>query len=251
LFDIGVVPNSEPYQKRTSHGMVLGPDGEKMSKSRGNVINPDDMVVAYGADAYRLYQMFMGPFDQAIPWDPKGIEGTSRLLYRIWKMQDKVQKGKFEESKSFITLLHKTIKKVGEDIEEMRFNTVVSALMILSNEMEKEEKISVNTYSLFAMLLAPFAPHFAEEVWTNLGNKKSIHAQPWPKFDPKKIKEDEVNLVVQVNGKFRAMIKVPTGITQKEAEDLVKKDENVSKWLENQTIKKIIFVPNKLINIVI
>jgi leucyl-tRNA synthetase len=229
--------------------MVLGPDGEKMSKSRGNVINPDDMVSAYGADAYRLYQMFMGPFDQAIPWDPKGIEGTNRFLFRVWKMQSRLG-GKHVFS-SLETLLHKTIKKAGEDIEAMRFNTVVSALMILSNELEKAEKISVDTYSKFILMLAPFAPHFAEEVWANLGNKKSIHLESWPKFDPKKIKNEEVNLAVQINGKFRGTVKAPATATQSEAEELVKSDPAISKWLAGSSIKKIIFVPGRLINFII
>ncbi len=248
LYDIKAVPFSEPYKKRTSHGLILGPDGEKMSKSRGNVINPDDMVAAYGADAYRLYQMFMGPFDQAIPWDSKGIEGTSRFLYRVWKMQAKLGGG---STSSFEILLHKTIKKVSEDIEEMRFNTAISALMILSNEMEKESQLPASSYQLFITLLAPFAPHFAEEVWANLGNRQSVHLAAWPKFNPNKLIEDEVNLVVQINGKFRAAIKMPVGASQQEAEKLAMRDDNVSKWLSGATIKKIIFVPNKLINIVI
>lgn len=254
LFDIKAAPTSEPYKKRTSHGMILGPDGEKMSKSRGNVINPDDMVSAYGADAYRLYQMFIGPFDQAIPWDPKGIEGTSRFLGRVWKLQFKTQNSKLKvtnKNSKLENLVHKTIKKITEDIEAMRFNTAVSSLMILSNEMEKQEKLLITYYQLLITLLAPFTPHICEEIWSRLGNKKSIFLKKWPKFDPKKIKEGTFELVVQINGKVRDRFSAPVGITEDSAKQLTLEKENVKKYTTGKTIKKVIFVPNKLINIVI
>ncbi|MFA4890315.1 MAG: leucine--tRNA ligase [Candidatus Paceibacterota bacterium] len=257
LFDIKAAPTSEPYKKRTSHGMILGPDGEKMSKSRGNVINPDDMVSAYGADAYRLYQMFMGPFDQAIPWDPKGIEGTSRFLGRVWKLlsavsyqsSTKEQKLKAESGK-LKTLLHKTIKKVSEDIESMRFNTAVSSLMILSNEMEKQEEILTTDYLILVTLLSPFAPHICEEIWSKLGNKKSIFLEKWPKFDSQKIREDSFELVMQVNGKVRDRFEAPTDISENDAMLLTLKRENVKKWIGDKQVKKVIFIQNKLINLI-
>ena len=248
LYDIKAAPASEPYKKRTSHGMILGPDGEKMSKSRGNVINPDDMVSAYGADAYRLYQMFMGPFDQAIPWDPKGIEGTSRFLGRVWKLQTKISRKRIFVSLDI--LLHKTIKKISEDIENMRFNTAVSSLMILSNKMEKQEKLRVTDYALLVTLLSPFAPHIAEELWHKLGNKKSIFLEKWPKFDSQKIKEETFELVVQVNGKVRDKFEAPADILENDARLLTLKRENVKKWIGDKPIKKTVFIPNRLINLI-
>ncbi|MEW5907607.1 MAG: class I tRNA ligase family protein [Patescibacteria group bacterium] len=248
LYDIGFAPASEPYQKRTSHGMILGEDGEKMSKSRGNVINPDEIVKNYGADAYRIYQMFMGPFDQAIPWDPRGIEGARRFLNKIWNLGRKISLKK--NFSSLETLIHQIVKKVGEDIEATKFNTAISALMILANEFEKEKKLRVKDYTLLLTLLAPFAPHMTEELWSQLGNKKSIFLEPWPKYDPKKIKEKTFQLVVQINGKLRDSFAAKSDISEEEAKILTLKRENVKKWIRDKKIIKIIFVPNKLINIV-
>ncbi|MDP3015025.1 MAG: leucine--tRNA ligase [bacterium] len=252
LYDIGVIPTSEPYKKRTSHGMILGEDGEKMSKSKGNVVNPDDVVVNFGADAFRLYQMFIGPFDQAIPWDSRGIEGTKRFLGKVWNLQNRIvnhESGIMD--KKIESLLHKTIKKVGDDIEKMRFNTAVSTLMILANELEKEKEISLIHYSKFLILLSPFAPFVAEELWEKLSNKKSIHLESWPKYNPKLIKEEKFELVIQINGKIRDKVLVEIGIVQKEAEEIVLKLEKIKKLIAGRKIKKIIYVQDRLINIVV
>ncbi len=254
LFDIGAVPASEPYKKRTSHGMILGEDGEKMSKSRGNIVNPDLIVSNFGADAYRLYQMFMGPFDQAIPWDSHGIEGTSRFLQKIWKLAHKVKPCAFRKGLTFVpleNLLHQTIKKVTEDIEDLKFNTAISQLMILINELEKKPLLKIENWKLIIKLLAPFAPHIAEELWSQQGNKESIFKEKWPKYDPKKIQEKAFNLVVQINGKVRDTFEAAAGISENDAKQLTLKRENVKKWIGAKPVKKVIFVPNKLINIVV
>jgi len=246
LYDIGVAPTSEPYKKRTSQGMILGEDGEKMSKSRNNVINPDEIVKNYGADAYRIYQMFIGPFDQTIPWDSHGIEGAKRFLGKVWKLKTKV-KPLSNKGLTFVeTLIHKTIKKVTEDIEGMKFNTAISSLMILINEFEKQKKLPVTHYVLLITLLFPFAPHIASELAEKLG----IKIDKWPKYDPKKIKQETFELVVQINGKVRDRFEVKIGIPQKEAETLTLKRENVKKYLSNKKVKKVIFLPNRLINYV-
>ena len=257
LFDLKKVPTPEPYQKRTSQGMVLGEGGEKMSKSRGNVVNPDDLIKEFGADALRLYEMFMGPFDQAISWDPHGIEGTFRFLNKVWiigqqKINKKAKNNKLEK------LLHQTIKKVSEDIEAMNFNTAISALMIFINQCFEEKEIPFSIWKNFLLILAPFAPHLTEELWQSLKNKtskpkafKSIHHQPWPKYDKKLIEEDTFELIIQINGKLRHKIIVSADISQKEAEKLVLAEEKIKKIIGDQKIKKIIFVPKRLINIVI
>ena len=257
LYDIKLVPVAEPYKKRTSHGLILAEGGVKMSKSKGNVINPDEVVRQFGADALRLYEMFVGPFNQHVSWDPHGIIGTKRFLERVWKLGGKLkvkgQKIKYKsENKKLDQVLHQTIKKVSEDIENLRMNTAVSSLMILLNEMEKEqENIQHTTYNLFLKLLAPFAPHIVEELWGVLGEKKSIHTQPWPRFDKKKAQEDVFGLVVQINGKVRAVINASTGILQDEAERLVLlSDERVIKTLDGKKPRRVIYVPDKLINFV-
>ena len=257
LYDIKLVPVAEPYKKRTSHGLILAEGGVKMSKSKGNVINPDEAVRQFGADALRLYEMFVGPFNQHVSWDPHGIIGTKRFLERVWKLGGKLkvkgQKIKYKsENKKLDQVLHQTIKKVSEDIENLRMNTAVSSLMILLNEMEKEqENIQHTTYNLFLKLLAPFAPHIVEELWGVLGEKKSIHTQPWPRFDKKKAQEDVFGLVVQINGKVRAVINASTGILQDEAERLVLlSDERVIKTLDGKKPRRVIYVPDKLINFV-
>jgi leucyl-tRNA synthetase len=250
LYDIGISPVSEPYQKRTSQGMILGEDKEKMSKSRGNVVNPDEIVRNFGADAYRIYQMFIGPFDQAIPWDSRGIEGAKRFLAKVWNLKFKIDlKFKIKNLKLEI-LLHQTIKKVSGDIEQMKFNTAISQLMILVNEMEKQEKLPITHYVLLITLLFPFAPHIAEELWRELGNKKSIFEQRWPEHEPEKLERQTFELVVQINGKVRDRFEVLMGISQKETEELTLKRENVKKYLSNKKVKKVIFVPNRLINYV-
>ncbi|RJQ26625.1 leucine--tRNA ligase [Candidatus Parcubacteria bacterium] len=250
LFDIGVVPTLEPYTKRTAHGMVLGEGGVKMSKSRGNVINPDDVIKAYGADTLRLYEMFMGPFNQSISWDSKSIEGTWRFLNRVWSIAHEKKFGS-ECDKKVEQIIEKTVKKVGEDIEKMAFNTAISTMMICANECYSAEAISRTAWEKYLKVLAPFAPHITEELWSELGNEKSLHISSWPEYDQKKIIDDTFTLVIQVNGKTRATIETNTGISEKDAKELALKQENVSRIIEGQEIKKVIFVSNRLINFVI
>lgn len=252
LFDIGEIPEScgnEPYKKRTSHGLILAKGGEKMSKSKGNVVNPDEVIEKYSADILRIYEMFMGPFDQPVEWDIQGLEGIRRFLERVWNLQEKIVEEK--DSDDILKLLHKTIKKVSEDIEELKFNTAVSFLMILSNELTKEEKVSKETLEKLVLLLSPFAPHFAEEMWERLGHKNSIFHKEWPKYNELLVQDEEINLVIQVNGKLRDTIKVPSGILREEAEKLALNNEKIKKFIGNKNPKKIIFVPDKLVNIVI
>ncbi len=259
LYDIGVVPKecgSEPYKKRTSHGMILGEGGEKMSKSRGNVINPDNVVKKYGADTFRIYEMFMGPFDQAIPWDAKGVVGVKRFLDKVWNLF---------ESKKFIECggschdipkeipfgLHKTIKKVTEDINNMRFNTAISQMMIFINLISGADVVPRAAMEKFLIILSPFAPHITEELWSRLGNKTSIFKEKWPKYNPALIKDETINLVVQVNGKLRDTIPVDANISEDKAKKIAKDSEKVKKWIKGKEIVKVIFVKGKLINIVI
>ncbi len=250
LWDIGAVPKEigpEPYKKRTSHGMILGERGIKMSKSKGNVINPDKVVKEYGADIMRVYEMFIGPFEQTIPWDTKGIIGVKRFLQKVWQLSEKsqIQNPKLEN------LVHKTIKKVGEDIENLKFNTAISALMILTNEMDKQKEIPLIHYSQFLILLSPLAPHISEELWQRAGLKGLCCQQKWPKYDSKLIKEKKIILIVQINGKVRDKIQVEPGISEERVKKLALSQEKIKKWLVGKEIKKIIFIPGKLINLVI
>jgi len=230
-------------------GIILGPDGQKMSKSRGNVIDPDELVKNFGADVVRMYLCFMAEYSQGGPWNPTGIMGIKRFLEKVWKLADKVKPNVPHKGLTFV--LHKTIKKVTEDIENFKFNTAISSLMILVNEMEKQPALEVKNWKLIIHLIAPFAPHLAEELWQSLGHKKSIFLSTWPKYDSKKIKEEKVKLVIQINGKMRDIFEVSVGIKEKEAKVLTLKRENVKKWIGNKAVKKMIFIPNKLINIVI
>jgi leucyl-tRNA synthetase len=248
LYDLKLVPTSEPYKKRTSHGMILAENGEKMSKSRGNVVNPDDIIKTFGADTLRVYEMFMGPFDQAIAWDANSIYGSRRFLERVWRLQEKVTKTATKNELDAI--VHKTIKKVSDDIEEMKFNTAISAMMILVNDFEKEKKISRGHYENLLKILSPFAPHICEEIWKNLGHKNLLSVQKWPSVDAKKILEKEITLVVQINGKVRAQVKASVGLNRDEAVSLSQKMPDVDKWLANKKIVKIIHIPDKLLNFV-
>ena len=260
LYDLKLVPTSEPYAARRSHGMVLAEDGQKMSKSRGNVINPDDIVKNFGADTLRMYEMFMGPFDQAISWSSQGVIGVYRFINRIWNLHLKVRPLRNPKVGPWRleTLLHQSIKKISEDVDNMKFNTVISQLMILVNKMEKESEISLENYKIFIRLLAPFAPHLAEELWSGIGSsssagkeKKSVHLETWPQYDPYKIKENTFELVIQVNGKVRATVPVPAGITEEEAKELALSQERVKTFLTGKEPSKIIYVRGKLINIVL
>jgi len=222
-------------------------------------VNPDDVVKEYGADSLRLYEMFMGPFDQPIPWDTRNIIGVKRFLERVWKLQSKVCQHQACQGLALTSsmsrsrldmLIHQTIKKVTEDIENFHFNTAISALMILLNEMEKQDSLKIEDYKLLIKLLSPFAPHIAEELWFELGEKKSIHLEKWPVFDASKTIENSFKLVVQINGKVRDVFEVPAGISEDEAKDLTLKRANVKKWIGDKRVEKIIYVPNKIISIV-
>jgi len=251
LFDIGAAPVSEPYKKRTSHGMILGKGGEKMSKSRGNVVEPDSLIKQFGADNIRLYEMFMGPFDQAITWDHNGIAGTTRFISRVLGINENRNFKRGAKNPKLARLISQTVKKVGEDIEKMNFNTAVASLMIFVNEANGEKEIPLEIWEKFLKITAPFAPHISEELWHLLGHKKSIHLEKWPKYDPELIKEENFELIVQINGKVRDKISVSTGISQKEAENIAFTSEKVKMWLKEGKIRKVIFVPNKLINVVV
>jgi leucyl-tRNA synthetase len=249
LFDIGVVSQDEPYKKRTSHGMVLAEDGRKMSKSFGNVINPDDIIEKYGADSLRLYEMFMGPFEQAIAWNEKGVVGMRRFLEKVWKISSKSQTRNSDDQ--FEKLTHQTIKKVSEDIENFKFNTAISSLMILVNKMEKEKALPLADYQLLLKLLSPFAPHITEEIWQELGNKNSIFEEKWPEHDDKLIKQKKIILIIQINGKVRDKIETEADISENEAKKLALSREKVLIYTQGKTVKKTIFVSGKLINIVV
>jgi leucyl-tRNA synthetase len=245
----------EPFQKLRHQGMVLAEDGRKMSKSLGNVINPDAIVKEYGADVLRLYEMFMGPLEESKAWNTKSIIGLKRFLDRVWKLKSKVksQKSRVQiKSQKLDSLIHRTVKKVTEDIENLRFNTAISAMMILVNELEKETQIPNTSYQILSTILSPFAPHIAEEIWFDLGHKTSVFLEKWPKFNPKLVREDEITIIVQVNGKVRGELKVPVGIGEREAKNAALELEKIQKYIPNMgSIRKIIFVPNRLINFVV
>ncbi len=251
LHDIGAVPKQlgvEPYKKRTSHGVILGEGGMKMSKSRGNVINPDDVVKQYGADTLRVYEMFMGPFDQIIPWDTKGIVGARRFLEKIYKLCS--TSGVEHKNPKLEALLNKTIKKVGEDIEAMKFNTAVSSLMTFTNEWQLNPAgLNKKSIAKFLIILSPFAPHMAEELWSVLKLKGLCSQQPWPKYQA--VKEEKIIMIISVNGKVRDKMEMQSGLNQSQVENLVLRAPRIKPWLEGKQVRKIIFVPNKLINIVI
>lgn len=250
LFDIGVVPTSEPYKKRTSHGMILASDGLKMSKSLGNVVNPDEMVEKFGTDAFRMYIMFMGPFDQAVAWDINGLVGVRRFLDRVWGLKEKVSKEK-EDDSSVLSKLHQTIKAVTEGIDSMRFNVAVAKMMECSNELSKQESISQSTFETFLKIISPFAPHIAEDLWNQLGHDESIALVSWPKYDPSMMVEENITIVVQVNGKVRDEFFVPVDISEEEIKLMAPTSEKIQKWLEGKEPKKVIYVKGKLVSIVV
>ena len=250
LYDIGVVPTKEPYQKRTSHGMILGSNGEKMSKSKGNVINPDDIVKEFGADTFRVYEMFMGPFDQTAPWSMESIRGCGKFLDRVWNLQNILteEEGYSEKHEK---MMHKAIKKVSLDIEEMKFNTAVATFMTMTNEFVKDKTITKGEYKTFLQLLNPFAPHMTEELFSILGEKKTINETPWPKYDETKTINDEIEIPVQFNGKLKAVVKAQREADESTVKEIVKNDETVKKALEGKTIVKEIYVKGRVYNIVV
>jgi leucyl-tRNA synthetase len=258
LHKLGHIDFAEPFLKLRHQGIILAEDGNKMSKSKGNVVNPDEVVEKFGADSLRMFEMFMGPLEDMKPWNTKGIVGLERFLEKVYKLKSKISNPNDKSNpKSQIqnlkidNLLHKTIKKVTEDIENFRFNTAISQMMILANEMDKQEKLLVTDYRLLITLLSPFAPHIAEEIWEKLGNKKSIFLESWPKYDEKLIQDEEIELIIQINGKVRDKIKASADISEEEAKKLALESEKVMAHIKGKEIKKIIFVQGKLISIVL
>ena len=255
LYDLGVVPTKEPFQKLFNQGMILGENNEKMSKSRGNVVNPDDVIEQYGADTLRMYEMFMGPLDASIAWNENGLEGSRKFLDRVWrlivdengKMRDRITT--FNDGK-LSKVYNQTVKKVTEDFEQLHFNTAISQLMVFVNEAYKSDALPYEYVAGFVQLLAPIAPHIGEELWAILGNKEGISYVPWPTYDESALVEDEIEVVFQVNGKVRAKAKVPADADKATLEQLAQSNELVKEQLNGKTIRKIIVVPNKLVNIV-
>lgn len=250
LYDIGVVSCKEPYSKRTSHGMILGENGEKMSKSKGNVVNPDDIVRDYGADVMRLYEMFIGDFEKSAPWSSSGVQGCKRFLDRVWYLQDILVDGD-----SFSTELdgafNRAIKKVSEDIERLKFNTAIAAMMALLNEIQAKGKINKAEMKAFLIMLNPFAPHVTEEMFSKISNEGMITEQKWVTFDEEKCKENDVEIVVQINGKPRCKMVIGTDTAKEKMLELAKADDKVAEALKEKTIVKEIVVPNKLVNFVV
>ena len=251
LYDIGIVPTPEPYAKRTSHGMILGENGEKMSKSRGNVVNPDEIVDEYGADTMRLYEMFIGDFEKAAPWSQASIKGCRRFVERFWNLQSVLIDGD-KIRPELESQFNKAIKKVGEDIENIKFNTAIATLMALINDISNVKSINKEELRVFSILLNPFAPHVTEEIYEICGLGSGIIAeQSWPEYDESKCVDDSVEIVVQVNGKIKAKLNIPVDAQKDYVLELAKADENVKKAVGNMTVIKEIFVPKKLINIVV
>jgi leucyl-tRNA synthetase len=257
LYDAGVVSTAEPFQRLVNQGMILGEDGQKMSKSRGNVINPDDVVRDYGADSMRLYEMFMGPLEIVKPWSMKGVEGVYRFLGRVWRLyadEEGCLNGSIRRqapSEEERRILHRTIKKVSEDLEGLRFNTAISAMMIFVNDMMKLELKAAETLEQFVLLLSPFAPHLAEELWERLGHSATLAYEKWPVHDPAILAEKEEEIVFQVTGRVRSRALVPVDISEEDLKKQALEDEKVKQWTEGKKIRKIIVVPHRLVNIVV
>jgi leucyl-tRNA synthetase len=263
LFDLGVVPQAEPFTKLFHQGIILGPDGEKMSKSRGNTVNPDELIASVGADTVRMYLMFLGPLEAMKPWNPDGIQGIHRFLQKVWRecltregaVNPKLVFGpdatSVEEPADFTKLLHETIKKVGDDIEAMRFNTAISAMMIFSNALQKAERVRADTVLAFLKLLAPFAPHLAEELWARLGQTDSIGLAAWPAYDPAKLVASEMKIIIQINGKRRGELVMPVGTTEAAALAAAQANPEAIPHLTGKELKRVIYVPGKILNIVV
>jgi leucyl-tRNA synthetase len=273
LYDQGLVPTPEPYAARRGQGIVLAPDGRKMSKSLGNVINPTDVIERFGADAFRLYILFMAPYDETTPWSDERLNGVSRFLYRTWSLAQELigrHGGTGDDAPGPNPILdtevdratHKTLKKVHDDLHELRFNTYVSALMEYVNFLTSPRikagllaadspGLSWRTVNTLVQMLAPAAPHLAEELWHDLGHQESVHVSPWPEYDPELIKDDVVTIAVQVNGKLRGQVAVAADAAEDEVKAAAKADPNVAKHLHGATVAKTIVVPRKLVNFVV
>lgn len=250
LYDIGVVPTPEPYGKRTSHGMILGENGEKMSKSRGNVVNPDEIVAEYGADTLRLYEMFIGDFEKAAPWSSNSIRGCRRFLERVWSLQDNLVAGEGIRP-ALETALHKTIRKVGEDVEHLKFNTAIAAMMALINDLTNAGGATREEYRILLILLNPFAPHMTEELWETMGYGGQLAHAEWPSYDESKCVESTVEIAVQVNGKIRTRLMIPADASQDEVLAQAKADDKIAAAVAGGKILKELYVPGKLVNIVV
>ena len=250
LYDIGVVPTKEPYMKRTSHGMILGENNEKMSKSRGNVVNPDEVVEEFGADAFRTYEMFIGAFDQSTPWSQQGLKGCYKFLERVWNLQSIVND---EEgySADLEKNINKAIKKVGEDFERMKFNTAIATMMSLVNDFSKKGSVAKGEYKTLITLLNPVAPHMTEELWLTYGNGELLSLQPWPKYDEGKTVDDEIEIVVQINGKIKDKLMIPAGLDKDGTQEAAMNTEKIKGLIEGKNVVKVIAVPGKLVNIVV
>ena len=249
LYDIGVVPTKEPYMKRTSHGMILGDNNEKMSKSRGNVVNPDDIVRDFGADTLRCYEMFIGDFEKSAPWSENGVKGCRKFLDKVWRTQELVDEdSNFEKME---TLTHQTIKKVSEDYENLKFNTAIAQLMTLLNEFNNLDKISKEQYKIFLILLNPVCPHITEEIWQRMGYEGYVHEASWPEYDESKTILDVIELPIQVNGKLRTTVEIGRDASEDEVFEKAIKDDVVAKYLENKNVIKKIYVKGRIFNIIV
>ncbi len=255
LFDIGVVSTPEPFIKLVHQGIILGEDGRKMSKRWGNVVDPNEMIDQYGADSLRIFEMFMGPLEAMKPWSSKGVEGIMRFLDRVWRLYVNE-----DGSHAFtagpapveaLRVLHKTIAKVGRDIEDLKFNTAIAQMMVFVNEVNPMPTRSRELLEPFVLVLAPFAPHLAEELWSRLGHTGTLSYEPFPAFDPALVVEDTVTVAVQVNGKLRATLDLPRGAEQAAVQEAAFADERVAKYVTGATIKKVIHVKDKLLNVVV
>ena len=256
LYDLGYVPTPEPFMKLVNQGMILGANHEKMSKSKGNVVNPDDIVNQYGADTLRLYEMFMGPIEESVPWDEKGLHGSNKWLHRVWRLlmdennhlRDRVSN--YNDGK-LTNIYNQTVKKVTEDFERMHYNTAISQLMVFVNEAYKVDDLPVEYMEGFVKMISPLVPHMAEEIWSHFHESDTIAYQPWPTYDENELVEDEVDIVVQVNGKVRAKIKMARDIDQQDAEDIALADDNVKAHVAGKEVVKVIVIPNRIVNIVV
>ncbi len=249
LYDIGAVPTDEPYAKRTAQGLILGPDGEKMSKSRGNVVDPNNVVDEFGADVLRVYILFMGDYGSAAPWSDSSVKGCKRFIDRVVGLCD-IAKGN-GVTKELETAFHKTVKKVSLDIEDMKFNTAIAAMMTLINDIYAHGSLTVDELKTFVKILSPFAPHVTEEIWEFLGEKELCSLSSWPTWDEAKTVDDVVEVAVQICGKFKGTVELELNIDKDKALNIVKGDERFSKLIDGKTVVKEIVVPNKLINIVV
>jgi leucyl-tRNA synthetase len=261
LHDLGHVSTREPFQRLVNQGLILGEDGQKMSKSDGNVVNPDEVVNEYGADALRLYEMFMGPLTDVKPWQMKGVEGVSRFLAKVWRVafvQDQagewISSGRVQDApctdKALLKVVHETVKKVTEDIESLKFNTAISQMMVCNNAFTQAEVVPLREFTLLLQVLNPFAPHLSEEVHARLGGTTALSEMPWPSYDEDALVESEIELVVQINGKVRAKLTVAKDAPNDEVEVLARADAKIAAQLDGLTVRKVIVVPNRLVNIV-